>query len=485
MQFTKLVKVLKVLKAQQLKRLKKYINSPYFGVNSAPIALFNFLEPLHPQFEPTKITAKKLAAYSAKLHTIKQQETAGVRLLRAIENFMAVEHWQQSKSEVTRHTLAAFKQAELPDEFDKGFKKQMRQLDQCPEQNFDTFFERHALTELSLNGFNAKLNRTMQNDIMPVIKTLDEGYALKKLRYLCEAINRKQFFGTGTQQQEQQISALLKTLEPYTNPKYPYIYLFVNVYRLLASDTYEDVKLYYALIKKLVNQNQGAPSQTMREAIGYAVNNLLNWYNKGYEEAGDEYLWWIEWRMKYDFLLDKGKLEPITFRNFISIATLNNKSPRWIEQAIKKYAPHLPALQHDSFFSFAQGLYYYVVKDYKKATRHLLQAQAKDEVIFNCIIRRWQWMCLYEDNSSDTGTLLHQLESFEKFIDRNSENLQHLSGVFTSFIDYAFKLVKSIDSKILSRHFYALQGLDYFAGKQWLLQSFEQKSKTRTQRVRV
>ncbi len=474
MLYVKLIKVLKTFDSAQLKRLQKFAHSAYFGVYPPSVALLNYLAPLHPQFESPHITFKKVAAFHKKLSTVGLQETAGVRLLRAVEKFMAQEEWQKNPIEVKRYQLTGYKAQQLTDEFERQFEKEMKGLKQS-EQNFEILYQKHLLTELSLNGFNAKLNRTTGNDIMPVIKTLDEFHALKKLRYLCEAINRKQFFGTGVQQQEQHIPALLKTLEPYTSPQHPYGYLFLNVYRLLASDIYEDAKLYYALIKKLINQKQGTPSQTCREAMGYAANCLLNWYNKGYEETGDEYLWWMEWKMKHNFLLEDNKLLPITFRNIIA-ASLNRKTPAQIERLINHYGKYLPQEYSETYLAFAWALQQYTNKNYKKAIQLFMQAQAKEDPVFNSSIRRWQWMCTYDFDANDTDTLLNQLQSFEKYLHRHGKELQYVGPVYKIFINYSYKLLTSTAEDVFA-NLSALQQTEHFVGRPWLIEKFGIKNK--------
>lgn len=466
MQFTKLVKVLKVLKAQQLKRLKKYINSPYFGVNSAPIALFNFLEPLHPQFDPANITAKKLAAFSAKLHTLKQQETAGVRLLRAIENFIGEEEWQKNEAEKVRFMLAGFNALQLTAAFDKQLEKEMKLLNETNGQNIDTLYQKHLLTELSLNGFKARLNRSQGNTIIPVIETLDKFHALKKLRYLCEVINRQRVLGINYQ--NGQTDELVKILETSAHPKNPYIYLFVNIYRMMVEPTYAESNIYYQLVKQLIARTGPVPD--MLDAMTYAVNQCLYWNNRGVAEAGKEYLWWINWKMKLGLLLEGKKLMPIAFRNIICAAQSQNNTAL-MDRLIKVYIPYLPTEHLDSNLCFARGLYYYTLKKHKDAMRFFLMAQAKETIVFNCIIRLWQFKCLYEYDRNETDTLFSQLANFEKYLLRYRKELKGLPLNFESFVSYCTKLLKSTNKTMLNYQA-ELQAEDHFAGKPWLEQQF-------------
>ena len=475
MHLEKLVTLLKPFDRQRLKRLKEFIQSPYFGIAPGCVFLLTRLVKLHPAFPISKMNPQYIGRSIPRLSTVGKQTNAASHLLKAIELFIAQEEWQKDTTVVARYTLRGFKQMQLDEYFDKHFKKQMKLISEKREQDFDMFYERHLLTELSLNTFSARLNRTAQNNLMPVLQTLDEFCALKKLRYLCEALNRQQVLGTVYNNQH--ISTILKILEPYTNPHNTYVYLFVNVYRMMEETTYPESSIYYGLLKQFIEkQKNETPSPALCEAADYALNNCLRWYNKGYEEAGTEYLWWIEWKRKNNLLFENEKLMPVTFRNIISIAVISKLSAAEIENLINTYAPHLPLEQHDTYLAFAKGLYNYSAKKYKQAIRFLLQAQAKEEVVFNCIIRQWHFKCLYKYDPNDTDALLVNLHSFEKYLLRNKAALHNRFELYRLFTQYALLLIKH-PAHTLNEPLKDLQEQKYFPAKLWLLQQFTAKNK--------
>ena len=393
MQFGKLALVLKTLKTAELKRLHKFVHSPYFGVYPPSVVVFNHLQKLHPRFDENKLTAKAISRWHPQLKTIKQQETAGVRLLRAIEKFLELEEAEKHPALLNAPLLSVLRQLELATEFNRQIKKSEQALAHEPEQNIETFYDKHIATELQLNGFDARLNRSNANSILPVMKTLDEFYALKKLRYLCEALNRKVSLGADVTYHDQHIPTLLAILQPYTNVQHPYVYLFVNVYKMLASNTYVDGEIYYGLIKQYVAEHSKTqkPSQSMKEAVNYAYEHCIKWYNRGVTPAGIEFLRWAEWKEKHHLLLHKGKLMPVTFRNMVA-ASLQIKTPKQIEQLIHNYGIHLPTEYRKPHIDFALGLHANLLKQHENAARLFSKAQAGNDVVFNCIIRRWQFI---------------------------------------------------------------------------------------------
>jgi len=480
MHLNKLISTLKAFDGQQMKSLKSFIHSSYFKVPEGAVLMFDYLAPLHPRFAQNKVSPEMIGQTAQFLSTPAKQSRVGTELLEAVEQFIAVENWQKQRHHTALNRLNGFKELQLVGQFTKAYEEEIAQLKECPEQDVHTFFHRHLVTEFSFNGFDALVNRSSQTDILPVVQTLDEFYALKKLRYLCEARNRQQVFGNAYH--EEQIPGLLKILERYTNEENPYPYLFVNVYKMMQEKTYEESNLYYQLIKKCAaNQPSTILPASILESMTYAVNNCLKWYNKGYEQAGNEYLWWIEWKIKHNLLLEKDKLLPIVFRNILSIAVFSKKNPEWIDQIIKLYAPRLPEEHYETNLAFGRGLYNYALKKYKEAIRYFLLAQAKEEVVFNSIIRRWQWMSAYEYDSYDTDELLNQLDSYNRHLQRNEKQIQHLSKTFINFISYATKLVKvnkhKVDDILLD-----LKAEGHFPGSSWLAYQLTKK-KGRTKRM--
>lgn len=472
MQYGKLVKVLRQFKPVQLKRLEKFLLSPYFQVYQPSVLLFQQLQKLYPQFNETHIPA---ATAHHRLKSIKQQEVAGARLMRAIEKFRAMEEAQKHPATPHLPLLQALRKHQPPGEFDKQLKKDLAALQHHPEQNIDTFYGKHLLTELQLSGFDARLHRSNANSILPVMKTLDEFYALKKLRYLCEALNRKLSLGTEVLYHEQHIPTLLAILQPYNNPQYPYVYLFVNVYHLLAATTYTDGEIYYGLLKQYINTHSKGKHllPCITEAVNYVYNSCLRWYNTGNETAAKEFLWWIEWKEKHKLLLENGKLMPVTFRNTIT-ALLQHHSPKETEQLITRYSPHLPREYRSTYTAFANALLQYSLKNHQQAARLFAKAQAGEDLVFNCTIRRWQWINLYESNPTDTDILCSRLDAFDKHLLRYKKQLQHVLPQFTVFINYACELIQAGAKEVTLLQ---LQAEPHFAGKPWLLQQMEIKNK--------
>lgn len=465
---SKLTGTLKQLSEPELEKLAAYLQSPYFEAPAGAFLLFQYLKKFHPHYDEKKTDPAVIEKKAPALGNQKKQANAGSDLLKAVEGFLAIEDFLASGT-VGIHRLKAYKNHHLFDAAKKEHEHLLTELDQNPEQDFEVFYQRHLLTELSFTGFDAVLNRTSNNDLHPVTQTLDTFYALKKLRYHCELLNRQKVLGTPYDKEN--MDYVLKTLSPFNNTKYPFAYLFSSIYCMLNVSEYSEALPYYEKVKTyLAAYDQPELSRHLNEALLFAKNFCMYWYSKGNEQAGLESLWWIETSIKYNRFIENKKLQPATFRNAVALAIHNKKEANWIKLFINQWAPYLPHDSKEINQAFAQAQYYFYTKDFAQAMPLFQQAQVKDEPIFNAIVRRWQFMCMYEQNPTNTNLLLDFLDAYEKYLQRNTASLHWLKDTFSKNIVFGRKLIKATDTTKKNDLKEQLNTETYFTGKEWLLQ---------------
>lgn len=468
MRFARLTTTLKAFDKPAIKRLDDYLHSPYFKIPATATALFTYLQTLPQPYTNQNLAAEYITGYSPLLDTENKQAIASTQLLKAIEGFITVENLGQQKFKPAWHLLDGLKNLHLPDAFEKQYQQALHETNQCPEQDIDTFYYRHLYTELSFNGFNAKLNARPQPDISPVLQTLDEFYALKKLRYLCALENRKNILGIAYKPEP--TAHLIEILKPYTNPAYPYVLITVNMYGLLMAKSYVESLPFYGPLKQLAAAQKG---KTLPDSIWENAASCIywsqQWSNLGYEEAAREYLWWMELLMKFNRLLQKDKISPIQYRNIIIMAVRCKYPADRIHRFIEDYSKYLPESHQQIAVPFAKGLYYYVLKDYKQAGRFLQQAETPT-VIEDAVIRRWKFINDYEDKPADTELLYRQLEAFEKFMERNEEGFRQYKTPFALFISNCRQLLGAAGKKEREALQHSIEQQVYFPGKSWLME---------------
>jgi hypothetical protein len=465
---SKLTGTLKQLSEPELEKLAAYLQSPYFEAPTGAFLLFQYLKKFHPHYDEKKTDPAVIEKKAPALGNQKKQANAGSDLLKAVEGFLAIEDFLASGT-VGIHRLKAYKNHHLFDAAKKEHEHLLTELDQNPEQDFEVFYQRHLLTELAFAGFDAVLTRTSNNDLQPVTQTLDAFYALKKLRYQCELLNRQRVLGTAYT--EETLIPLLEVLAPFNNEKNPYTFLFANVYQMLKAKTFEESDLHYQALNKFISENTYIIlPQAIKDVISYITNNCQFWNNQGYKQAAIAALNGQELKIKYDVLLENGKIQPSDFRNIVSLAIITRKDENWIRKFIEGYSDRLPADHAETNKAFALAQYNYYIQDFDSAMPLFQLAQVKDEPIFNAIVRRWQFMCMYEQNPTNTNLLLDFLDAYEKYLQRNTASLHWLKDTFTKNIVFGRKLIKATDTTKKNDLREQLNTETYFTGKEWLLQ---------------
>jgi hypothetical protein len=468
MAFNKLTEQLQAFDKPLLKKLSIYLTSPYFNVAESALQFFNYLEKLHPHFEEKKLTEEAIAKKEPALFDYNKQAKAATKLLQAIEHFLAVEQFEKQPAHQTLYLLKGLQHLKLHEAFETTAQEFEEQLAACPEKDIDYFNYLHRLTELKHNSFEARLQRNHKNDLLPVTQTLDTFYALKKLRYHCELLSRHQVLGIAYDKEN--VAELLQLLQPYTTAQYPYVYLFVHVYQMMRATGFEEGQKHYQLLHTYIEQaNYTTLPQGGIEATGYLINYCLHWNNLGYKKAGAGALYWYQLKINHNRFIENGRIQPSDFRNIVSLSVINNHNPNWLLKFIETYAPYLPAEHAPTNLAFAQAQYFYYVKKYEAAMPLFQQAQAKDEPIFNMIVRRWQFMCMYEQNPKNQTVLLDFVASWERSLHRQAEGLQHYKDVFAKVISYCKKLLAANQPEQKLTLAQTLHTEPFFAGKDWLL----------------
>lgn len=465
MYLQKLVTVMAAMDKPSMKKLKRYIHSPYFKVSPSAIELFDYLSSQYPRFSDKTINPKAIAQHIT-AQSESQQMLIATRLLKNIYDFIALNQWQKDEYNSFLPLIQGLKELELYEFANTEHKRAMKSVNEDCNQDVDVFYLRHTLATDATSSFDTLLQRNIKNDISEATETLEQFYALRFLRLACESLNRRKL--VGTLHNAESVAKVLEILTPLSTPQYPYVWVYMNVYKLLTAETFEEGRKAYFRIEWMIKRNGQEPlQQYLLDGVQYSINWSLQWYSKGYTEAAQYYLWWIDFKIKHDLMLIKNQIQPIAFRNPIALAVEGFRSPEWIQQFIETFAPKLPHGNRSINTVFAKALLHYYKKEHETAARLFQQIYAKGEPIFNVIIRRWQFMNLYESHDEKVSVLQKTLDSFEKYLQRN-ENQLPMKPIFAKFIRYAGQIVSPEETANADITKNKLMKEPFFPGKNWL-----------------
>ena len=466
MRFTKLTALLRELSPTQKKRFGGYLHSPFFNTPPTAVALYEYLLSIHGTFPEKDLSPQAIAERKPLLKTESIQNKAGTQLLGCYENFLAAAHFADHHTQPALHKLAALKAQGYFEQFEEELQA-MRQMAEGQLTKTISYFElQHQLAELQYNGFDNKLKRKQGQHIQPVLDTLDTYYAIKKIRYLCEALNR------GQMQPSAHITTTAAPLLAQLSglQHHPYIYLFTHVFGMLGAETFDDSTAHYQQIKKHIEAATDAATDTsIREVSDYLQAWSIKWMNKGHQQAAHEYLHWIRYKARHGWLLQHGLIEPAVYTNVLAVMVRTRQPADDIERFITQYTPALPAAIQQSRSTYAQAILLYAQAQYADAAMLFSQAEAKDDPVFNSIIRRWFFISTFESRPWGYG-LDVILNTYARYINRNEALPDSIKEVFRQFISHSQKLLHSPLKHERQQLKTLIENQPYFPGKEWVIE---------------
>jgi hypothetical protein len=469
---SKLIELLKALSRKQIKRLDDFVQSPYYNTSKTVIALLQYCIKQYPQFSPRSCKPETIIAKIKIIGSENKLHKTATELLHLTEQFLAAELWMPTAAPHTE-TLRALKQMKLTKHF-AGKRQQLHeQLNNADFADFDNYYLRHLLTEINLNGFDSKMQRNEKNDIQPVMQSLTLFYHAKTLRYLCEAANRKNIFNIDYNMAA--AAETLNALHAYNTAQYPYIQIFSAVYQMLAAQPAATAVAHYHALKALLPASEThIHAVELNNIFGYAIAYCLRMGNAGNKNFYNEYLYWIEKKQQYNLLLEGGEILPVTYRNIVKLGLLF-KPVEWVKQFMDSYERYLPAALRDYTLNYTRGLYYFELKQYKKAGEHFQKARSGGDVVLETMIRKMIMKCHYEVHPLDTYLLQHYNEAFRTFISGKQTLLGKHAAELQLFHKYFGLLVaRQQKQHLLIKSFGQLQSEPFFSDKEWLQQKMQQ-----------
>lgn len=476
MRFSKTITAIKSMEAYDRKRFEKYLRSPYFEVPPAASALFDYLSDLRQNFSDKDLEVKAIAHQVPLLKTESIQAKAGTLLQTELKEYAALEFHRQQPHEWQRDLLRGLKQRHWFEWYEEELADALETMEAHRGDSLEYFAQQHYLTEIKNNGFDIKLNTYSYCSIAPVWQSLEVYYAIKKIRYYCEELNRLNIAEMKMFKAENE-AFLLATLAPYCNLQHSYVWLFVTIYRMLSAGQVADALVHYRQVKALLEQHKTTSlSVAYTEAISYLRMFSIKYVNRGVEELYPEYLWCITFQIKHGLIKAKGDIAPTVFINLFNIAAKINHPPKNLLLFINELGPLLPATHRRNSLHFAQGIYLFVSGKYTEAGHHFAEVDFKNDEVMNAICRRWYFMSRFEQQPYGKG-LDAVLSAFERYVMRHEDIPPFAKTHFKKFIVYAQKLLTKTLKKEKQELAKQLAAEEYFAGKVWLLKKLGHKAR--------
>ena len=108
MHSTKLLILLRTLEKEELKRFNNFIQSPYFNTNDTLQTFWHYLKKYGPSFNAKKLKVKNILDADLSIKTEKALEQQKWKLVKLVEDFLAIEQFRKDKLAKQRRLSTAF-----------------------------------------------------------------------------------------------------------------------------------------------------------------------------------------------------------------------------------------------------------------------------------------------------------------------------------------------------------------------------------------
>ncbi len=445
MQDSKLIKVLKLLNKEELRRFKKLLQSSFFTTNEHLPKLYTYLIKYAPEFISSKLNKPLLFAY---LFPDKKYNDNKLRMLlrtftRHLEDFLIIKEVRDSEKERKKQLIHIYGKRSQMELFEKGTFRLLEEMKLTPIKDKNHFFEQQQLIqELVYHPATKKSIESVELQT-EMLEHLELHYWTNKIWLSCNLLSQKKFLKT-TYEVVHLETAIKKIPTAYFQ-KYPPLSAFKKTFLFLKapSDTayFELKESYIEIVPQLSKSNQ-------QDLLVYLMNYAISKWNQGEKIFFNENFELMKVGLKYDLLIESGRLNASIFINACLFA-IRSKDFQWVEQFMINYEKYLEEDQKEDIKTLCRGFIYFYQEKYIKLTDLLINypfRETRDNLRAKALLLRSYFELFLKDPSYFDVFLAYSF-SCERFFRRKKSIAKNVIDLYLNLISILRKIAKLIKEK--------------------------------------
>ncbi|MGH2574572.1 MAG: hypothetical protein ACRDFC_02615, partial [Ignavibacteria bacterium] len=279
----KIREIIKGLKPNEFIRLGKFLTSPYYNQSTRMTAVYNFLQNLLPGFDAESITKESVFNY---VYPERKYNELNARKLisnftKLLEEFLAIEEYQDDKASVKHELLRAARKRMLPKTFNGGLRNlvEHQQTIICPDEKY--YLTQLAIEEEILN-FYSEIFVYKREQYQKISDLLDLSFVLSKLEFFYQMVQTKLKYPDVADFRLDFFKETLSYIEDNLaeiSEKHPNIYVY---YFSLLALLNPDNETYFFTLKAYVFKNLPVfPKLELKKVFRALYNYCINKIKKG------------------------------------------------------------------------------------------------------------------------------------------------------------------------------------------------------------
>lgn len=465
---------LQTLNVYELNRFKKFVNSPYFNVNSSLIQLFDLY---NSEIRSEDSHDANLDKEDVWIHVFPQEKFNGIRLrklnsdfLRLLEQFLAQEQFENNPLHRANYLLKALSEKQIEKLYKGSITTARRLSNQQLERTASYYYYQYQIEKnlYSLTIDFDKKTKIKSNTILTNLEeiggNLDIFYLTEKMRYYYTFLTLRNI--APLEKEVFPITHIVNEVKKLDYTKHPPLAIYYQIYLTFS---FQDEEEHFQDLKKLINiYLEIFPKNEAKDIYESILNYCIAKVNKGNQEYFKEMFELFEYGLNSRILIPNDKLDPANFRN-ISITALRLGKYAWTDKFISEYNHLLEPKYRQNAVIFNRARLETYKKNFEKVIE-LLREVTFEDLVYELSSKALQIVAYYELNEQEV--LISFLSSFNTFLRRNTKIPERRKNNYKKLIYFTRKLIKLTprmkpDIKKLRTE---INDSENFADKPWLLE---------------
>lgn len=412
-----------------MRALEKFVRSPYHVTHSEVLRLFRHLKENDLNDMSTATLARTFSAPG---------KAAGRRmyhlnnyLLEAVEQFLALEIWEQRPHDRNLATVEHLRRLHLDKAAASMLRYTRKRLEADPQRG--SHYHRSVyLLHLESYYLSQQEGRARSANVQDLTDAEDIAFICEKLRNGCLLLSHQ-----AVTKREYDTGLLENVLQFLQGHRYLEIPIVAAYYHGYYAQLGTDSEYHFMKMKTLIQQHAGRFSLAeTHDLYLMAINFCIRRINQTDEHYFREVFELYQSGLQHGALLENGILSRWTYNN-IAVTAIRLREFEWVEQFLNDFAVFLPESHREGAYHFNMARFYYDTGDYPRSMQHLLRMEY-DDVLQNLVAKTMLCKIYYE--LDETDALENQLDSIQIYL-RRKKVLGYHKDNYTAIVRYLRKLL--------------------------------------------
>lgn len=419
----------------EVNRLRKFLQSPYFNMNEAIVALFEvFIKDIFGK--KTKELEKEIIwekIYGQKKYDDVRFRKLNSELLKLVEKFLAQQTYEANPIYQANYLIESVGNRKLKKLYGSTMKTARRLSNQQKFRPASFYFYQYEIEKNYYQLTNLDMKRGEKGNEDIISKNLDVFYFSEKLKLYSSALSR-----TLVASHDYDIAFIDEIVSHIKEHDYESIPTIAIYYRIVLTYIENDNEENYFELKKLLEKHSSIfPIDEAYIIYQIVMNYCIGKANKKGQNFLNEFFELYRILLKNEIFVN-GEISPWDFKNVI-LASLRLGEYEWTENFIKKYSSKLAESFRDNAVTFNSAQLYFYQKKYDDVIRLLNQVEYED-LAYNLNSKLMLIAVYYE--TDEIEPLYSLFESFRVYLNRSKKIPQSRKKFYLNFIKLTKKLTR-------------------------------------------